>query len=416
VISLVQGLTAIGSMVGLMIINWKLTLVVLCVIPVKILINGYFTKKRTKAFERSMEVYSAFSAWKGETIQGISTVKLWNMVRQKMRELIKLRRNVIHNEYQIAGTEQGNSFVSNTVDAVVNGGLYVLCAVLIFTGQLTLGGLFSFTAYAGTVIGAITFLTRIKFVFSPAFPSLKRYYEFMGEEEERGGRLGVSLTPACIEFKNVTLNYSDSVTALKNVSFEINAGEKVAIVGQNGSGKSSLMQLLLRLYEPSEGVITYCGTDIREIKIDEYRNLFSCVEQKPFLFNTSVRDNIDPMRCASDEEIAEAVKELGISEFIDGLPDGLETVAGVDGSKFSGGERQKIAALRAWLKPHKVLLLDEVSNNLDAESEGIFNDILSRGGGNEIIIVITHRQEILSKMDKVLFMNNGELITNESRG
>jgi len=122
------------------------------------------------------------------------------------------------------------------------------------------------------------------------------------------------------------------------------------------------------------------------------------------------------MRRASDEEIAEAVKELGISEFIDGLPDGLETVAGVDGSKFSGGERQKIAALRAWLKPHKVLLLDEVSNNLDTESEGIFNDILSRGGRNEIIIVITHRQEILSKMDKVLFMNDGELITNESRG
>ena len=410
VTSFVQGLCMIGGAVGLAIINWQLALLVLCIIPVKILINSYYSKKRIKAFENIMEIYTKFAEWKGETVQGIHTIKLWNVFRRKLRDFTGLRREIIHNEYRLAETEQGNSITSNTVDALLNGALYVLCAYFIFKGQLTVGGLFSFTSYSSVVIGSISFLTRIKFYFAPVFPSLKRYFEFMETKEEHSGYLEVSQALPHIEFKNVTLHYNDKATALKDISFEMNAGEKIAVVGANGSGKSSIIQLLLHFFEPSDGKITYCGTDIREIKLGQYRNLFSCVEQKSFIFNASVRENIDPISWASDEKMMEIAEVLGVSAFVSGLPDGLDTAAGVDGSKFSGGERQKLAMLRAWVKPHKVLILDEVTNNLDIESENLINELMIHTDSSKIVIVVTHRVHILDKVDKILFMNNGELV------
>jgi len=170
------------------------------------------------------------------------------------------------------------------------------------------------------------------------------------------------------------------------------------------------MQLILRLYESTEGNITYCGTNINDIKLDQYRKLFSQVEQKTFLFNSSIRENIDPSQSCSDEQILDVADFLGVLGFFDSLADGLDSNVGVDGSKLSGGERQKIAALRAWIKPHKVLILDEVTNNLDMESEHLFNEKIMDKCDNGIIFIITHRVEMLQKMDKILVMENGKLI------
>lgn len=409
VTSLVQGLCMVGGVVGLTVINWKLTVLVLCMVPVKILINNYYSKKRIKTFEAAMKLNSGFSEWIGEAVQGIHMIKLWGIFRRKIGEFTRLRRGIIRNEYKLAGTEQGNNVVSNTTDALLSGALYILGALFILRGQLTVGGLFSFISYSSVVIGSISFLTRIKFYFTPIIPSLKRYFEFMETKEEYNGHSELPPGLPYFKFKNVSVSYDGKADALKDVSFELGAGEKIAIVGTNGSGKSSLIQLLLRLYEPSGGVITYCGTDIREIKLEQYRNLFSHVEQKVFLFNSNVRENIDPTGGNSDEKLMEAAEVLGVSGFVAGLPDGLDTAAGVDGEKLSGGERQKLAALRAWVKPNRVLILDEATNNLDVESERLLNDIITRECGNGLLLVVTHRSDILREMDKILVMDNGRL-------
>lgn len=399
----------IGGIIGLALINWILTVLVLGVIPVKILINRFFSQKRIKAFEAAMKLNSEFSEWIGETVQGISTIKLWGIYARKIGEFTRLRRKLIRTEYNISGTEQGNSAASITIDALLTGALYVLGAIFIFQGQLTIGGLFSIISYSSVVISSITFLTRIKFYFTPILPSLKRYYEFMEIKKEDKGYIKVPISFPQIRFSKVSLNYAGMADALKDVSFELKAGEKVAIVGANGSGKSSIIQLLLRLYEPSEGTITYCGTDIRDMDIVQYRSLISQVEQKVFLFNTSVRDNIDLSGKASDLKLMEVAKLLGISNFIDSLPDGLETNVGVDGSKLSGGERQKLAALRALIKPYKVLILDEAVNNLDMESERTLNELFMQTNSSELLIIVTHRTDILHKMDKILVMDKGRL-------
>jgi ATP-binding cassette subfamily B protein len=407
--SLVRGVCMIGGIAGLIIINWKLSLFVICVIPIKMLINNFFSSKRSALFANLMEHLSKYSEWLGDSIQGVITIKLWNAYRQSRRKFTQLKRNIIKSDYKLGILEQENNISSSVVDEILQTAFYILGAVLIFNDSLTIGGLFSFISYSTYVISAVSFLTRIRFYFDPITPSLRRYTEFMEIKEEHIGSLDVPESEPHINFNNVTLVYDDGTTALKNATFEINTGERVAIVGSNGSGKSSHVSLLLRLYEATEGEITYCDTNIKEIKIDQFRNIYSQVEQKSFVFNSTIRDNIDPLHQLSDEQIINTAEVLGIAEFIT-EENALDSEVGVDGGKLSGGERQKLATLRAFAKPHKILILDEVTNNLDIESERNLNEILTQKIEGKIIFIITHRIDILKKTDKILFMKDGELI------
>jgi ATP-binding cassette subfamily B protein len=406
--SLVQGVCMLGGIVGLFIINWKLSLLVLCVIPIKMLINNLFSSKRSTIFANLMEHYSKYAEWLGDSIQGVTTIKLWNAYRQIRKKFIHLKRNIIKNDYKLVVLDQENNIASSVVDEVLQTVFYVLGAIFIFNDTLTIGGLFSFLSYSSYVISAISFLTRIRYYFDPIMPSLKRYTQFMEIDQESVGNIDVPEKEPHINFKNVSLVYDDGTAAVRNATFEIKSGERVAIVGSNGSGKSSHASLLLRLYDVTEGEITYCDENINKLKIDQYRNIFSHVEQKSFMFNSTIRDNIDPLHQLSDEQIIKSADNLGIVDFIIG-ENILNTEVGVDGGKLSGGERQKLATLRAFAKPHKILILDEVTNNLDIESERILNEIITQRIEGKILFIITHRIDILKKTDKILFMKDGEL-------
>lgn len=355
-----------------------------------------------------MEYYSKYSEWLGDSIQGITTIKLWNVYRHTRKKFTQLKRNIIKNDYKLAVLEQENNIVSSVVDEVLQTMFYILGAILIFNDALTIGGLFSFISYSAYVISAVSFLTRIRYYFDPIIPSFKRHSQFMDIEEERISKLNVPNNKPHISFKNVTLVYDNGTAAVNNVTFDIKAGDRVAVVGSNGSGKSTNASLLLRLYDATEGEITYCDTNINDINIDQYRSIFSYVEQKSFMFNSTIRDNIDPLHQLSDEQILTAADVLGILDFVIGEKI-LDTGVGVDGGKLSGGERQKVATLRAFAKPHKILILDEVTNNLDIESERVINEIITQKREDKILFIITHRIDILKKTDKILFMKDGEL-------
>lgn len=253
---------------------------------------------------------------------------------------------------------------------------------------------------------------NIGYSFASVLPSAKRYFEFMDMECEddfknKSERLNENEVLGSIEFKNVEFSYNDKETVLKNINFKINAGEKVAIIGNNGSGKSTIINLILRFLTPTSGQILLDGKDINFLKLKDYRSLISVVSQDVYLFNSTIKENIKLNSKKNDEDMYSAVRKSGAYNFIEEMSNQYESVVGQRGGKLSGGERQKIAMARAFIRDSKILILDEATANYDIESEQQVNNLIKENYKDKTIIVITHKPDILAKVDKVIVVNDG---------
>ncbi len=214
-----------------------------------------------------------------------------------------------------------------------------------------------------------------------------------------------------IEFKNINFNFSDSRQILSDVNLKINAGEKVAIIGPSGAGKTTLVRLIMRLYDLTSGVLSIDDQDIHLVSQDSLRHNVSFVPQDPILFHRTLMDNIRyGRREATDAEVIEAAKLAHCHEFIDQLKDKYETFVGERGIKLSGGERQRVAIARAILKRSPILILDEATSSLDSHSEALIQDALDNLMKNCTTIVIAHRLSTIKKMDRIISMQNGKII------
>ena len=423
--SLTQIFSITGSVVGLFIIDPFLLLAVLVIIPIKILVVRYFAKRYEKLAGALIKHFSTYGSLFGDTVKNIDILKLWNLRRRRLIKFTHSQRNVIKTQIDM----EYNNKISENVDYFLNFILDIAIYVIGFWGManssLTIGGLFAFIAYAMNIIGPITFLTKIQHYFADIKPSLKRHIDFLNLAEEgqykessvenykrkneTKRKLPVTI-PDRITFSNVSLSYEDNQLRLDKISFELNKGEKLAIVGGNGSGKSSFVKLLTRFYEPTSGEILFDGENISNFSIDEYRKLFAVISQDIRLFNETVRENIDPEQSKTDAEIITFFETLGFDGLLKELPDGLDTVVGSDGSKLSGGQAQKIVAVRAILKGAKILVLDEATSKYDSKSEEVFNEVLSTRFVFDYTIVITHQKAILDKMDRIIQLEGGRII------
>jgi subfamily B ATP-binding cassette protein MsbA len=216
-----------------------------------------------------------------------------------------------------------------------------------------------------------------------------------------------------IEFKNVTLRYKDTpAPALNNLSFKIKAGEKVALVGRSGGGKTTLVNLIPRFYELQQGTVLLDGVDVREMKLNNLRAQFALVSQDIILFNDTIFNNIayGVLRNAKEEEVIAAAKAAHAWDFIQHLPDGLQNVIGDRGVKLSGGQRQRIAIARAILKNAPILLLDEATSALDTESEQHVQAAMDALMQNRTSIVIAHRLSTIENADRIMVMEHGQIV------
>ncbi len=214
--------------------------------------------------------------------------------------------------------------------------------------------------------------------------------------------------PSTIEFKNVSFEYTDGVPILKNFNLTINFGEKIAIVGKNGSGKTTIINLLLRFLNSREGKILFDNQDIKDICMESYRQQFSVVSQKQYLFFDNVFNNINLNGEASVKEIYQACTKSDVFSFVCENRFEDEELLGVNGSKISGGQKQKIIMARAILKNAPIVIFDEATSNYDLDSENSFLEYI-RDIENKIIILVTHKKHYLKEMDKIYELENGEL-------
>ena len=407
-------LSIIAGMFGLFFLNWKLALLVIAIVPFKVLLSLKMSRLNEKAVSEKINLMRSFSAWFGDTINGIKEIRLWNLQQEKAKCLSDRQDDILKAEKRSTLYSAYNQMSMLLLGAMVQCALYICGGVLYLRGELTLGGVTAFIAYCGYVITPIASLLSIRYMFSGIQPSLNRLNEFfrLPEESERSGIQND--WPENGQVSTLTLQhikFSHTADALlTDVNLTVHAGEKVAIIGNNGSGKSTLMDLILQFEQPVSGEIRMNGRNVLSCSKESYYDRFAVVDQEPRFFQDSVRNNLDPGGRCSDDEIRDVFVKCGMQQFLEERLHGdFDQTVRFDAGDFSGGERKKLAVARAILKNTPILIMDEAAADYDFEAERQLSHLLADAFPDKMILYITHNYSYLDLFDRVYRLSQGRL-------
>ena len=401
----------VSGLIGLFLISWKLALIVLCMVPVKFLLVRGLSKRQEQAMDEMIESSRDFSRWFGDALNGVDEIKLWDLFQSRDQVFREKQEKVLGVQKRTTMIGGWNSFWEMLLEWSVTILLYVLGGWLICAGSLTIGAVFAFVSYSSYVTGPVSALINLKMYFARIFPSARRLFRFLDMETE----LDAGTSPLKgwlpkLEFRNVEFWYEEERPILQGVTFSVEPGEKVAIIGQNGSGKSTILNLLLRFYEPKAGQILADGVDVQDISLEEYRGLFSVVSQEPYLFLGNILENVDLQGDADPDQLAAALRASGVESYLPRLPEKERTQIGRNGARLSGGEKQKLAVARALLKDASVVILDEATSGFDVESDAYLHDVILHQMQGKTVIMITHHYHNLEGMDQVWRLEGGKVL------
>ena len=401
-------LQIVGGMAGLFMLNWKLAFLVVFLIPVKCVIVNILSKQKEKQISGMIENNRAFFAWMGDCISGIREMKLWNLFFIKQKQFEQLQKKMMCSYKDNMLLDQWRVFLIAVSDMLLHAGLYILSGAMIIQGEFTIGGAFAFLSYSGDVTSPITSLISIRYYFAQILPSARRLVDFLELEEEyvqTEDRVETKQESAAIlEFSDVWFGYNQEEMILKGIHFQADKGDKIAIIGDNGSGKSTILDLAAGFYRPNAGVIRIQGVPLNQMGAWEIRSKISVVSQKSYLFQGTVEENINIGEDALETEVIDVCHKSGVCF------SNLKETIGHEGAALSGGEHQKIDLARALLKKADILFLDEANASLDVGADAILCDLLKNNINHKTVIFVTHRQELLQAADKIYRLKNGKLI------
>lgn len=397
-----------GGIIGLLIINYKLTILVVLFIPLKYFIMKFFAKKRKQIMDEFITANQDYAKWFGDTVGGIQEVKLFGILPYKIDEFKAKQERTIREKKKLNMLGEFNNALDTVILEFLSMILYIVGANMVFSLQLSIGSIFAFITYSSYVTGPISAILNIGYLLSGIIPSTKRFYEFMDLEEEYA-KCEKKEHPMFgdLEMKNVSFSYDGEKSILKDVTINFPKESKVALIGSNGSGKSTIIGLLTGLYDSNHGEVLLNGENVKDFCLSEYRELFSIVSQQIYLFNDTIKNNICLYKPVSDLVMKQAIKDSGLEEFIDAVS--LNYKVGQNGSMLSGGQKQKIAMARALVHNRPILIFDEATSNSDINSELQINHLLLTRLKNKTVIVVTHKSDILHDMDNIIFLNEGQL-------
>ena len=403
-----QAFSMVGGVIGLFIIDYRMTILVLIFIPVKCIVMKHFAKKQKSIMDDFIISNQKYARWFGDTVGGVKEVKLFNILDKKHKEFALNQNTLIDKQKQMNMLNQWNSIVDTIMVEVLSTLLYIVGANLVFELQLSVGSVFSFITYSAYVTGPISAILNIGYLLSGIIPSTKRYYEFMDlREEADNGKIAEPVFGE-LTLENIFFSYEIDKPILIDVNLKFPMGSKTALIGRNGSGKTTIINLLTRLYEPMNGQILLKGVNISEITLEAYRNMVSVVSQQIYLFNDTIRNNICLYKQVSDEVIEDACKDSSLDEFLEEVS--LDYVVGQNGAMLSGGQKQKIALARALVHDKPIIIFDEATTNTDVYSEHQINGLLHTRLKDKTVIVITHKKEILSEVDQIVMLKEGVVV------
>ena len=392
--------------------NVTLTLAVIIPIPIGVLFMTLFRHSTRVRYHKQWRVDSKATSILHDIIKGIRIVKSFGNEEREIEKFSRVSKKLADisssNEKYWAVTFPlvGNFMALGEFLVLLIGGKMVL------DGTLTLGELTRFNLYLGFLYAPLRWMSLFPRRVADCATSLVKIYEILDEEPqmvstEKPEKLNSS---GAIDFNGVTFGYKSYEPVLKNINLHINSGEMIGLVGHSGAGKSTMINLCMRLYDPSLGSITIDGVDIRNIPQDELRKNIGVVFQETYLFSGSVFDDIAYARPdATLDEVIAAAKAANAHEFITKLPDGYNTVIGENGHSLSGGERQRVSIARAILKNPKILILDEATSSLDPETEIKIQEALARLIEGRTTIAIAHRLATLKNANRLVVIEKGRI-------
>lgn len=408
-----QVVTLVAGIIFLFINTPKLTFFMLGTFPVLVVIAMIFGKYIRRLSKKTQDQLAEANVIVEETLQSIATVKSFVGESYETNRYANGLKKAVAIALQAASFR--GAFISFVIFALFGGivGVMWYGASLVATGELSVGELVSFVLYTTFIGGSIAGLGDIYSQLQRAIGSSERVLELLEEElEPEQGQIISTLTGE-IEFNQVSFSYPTrpEVEVLQEISFHIRPGEKIALVGHSGAGKSTITQLLLRLYEASQGTILVDGYPLNAWQLKSLRSKMGVVPQEVLLFGGSIRQNIAYAKPeASEEEIISAAKKANAWQFISQFPEGLDTLVGERGIKLSGGQRQRVAIARAILRDPVLLILDEATSSLDAESEVLVQEALDLLMKGRTSLIIAHRLATIRKADRILVIHEGKIV------
>jgi ATP-binding cassette, subfamily B, bacterial len=415
-----QLLTVFGMFLILFTVDWRIGVIALATMP----LLGYslfHVYRRTKiSVKRQKKQEGQVASRMGEVLSAVPLVQAFARETHEMRRFDKVTAETVQESIRVARLGAAASRSSEQITAVGTTAAVLVGALLVLRGSMLPGALVLVVSYLNNLYKPMKNLAELSTDLSKAMASAERISEVLDIEPEitdRPGAIEAAGLKGMIEFDRVSFDYGDGREVLHEVAFTVPAGRRLALVGASGAGKSTIVSLILRLYEPQSGVIRIDGVDIRDYKIKSLRRNIGLVLQQSILFGATVRENIAYGRPdASDVEIEAAAWAANADEFIQDLEDGYDTVIAERGATLSGGQRQRIAIARALVRNAPILILDEPMTGLDVESEGKVREALDRLMSGKTCISITHDLASIQEADLVLLLEDGRVAATGTHG
>ena len=414
-ISAVKEFFTLIALVSLMFYqNWRLSMLAIIMIPVAAFFSKTLGKKMGKYVNKSLEASEVFTKFLSEILKATSVIKIF----QRESEESKNFKNVIEKRIEIMTQVEKVRLGAGPVMETITG---IAIAIVVFYGgylsinnQIEIGSFFSFLTALMLAYQPVRALAGVNIGISEGIMAAKRIYSLLDTvnkiSDNSQGKI-LNIKNKDIVFDNVSFSYPDGTIALKNITTKIKGGSTVALVGKSGSGKSSFINLLPRFYDAKNGKIKIDDQDITSVAIGSLRKEIALVSQEVILFDDTIRANIAYGKInATENEIMEASRNAAAHEFIEKLPLSYDTIVGENGVKLSGGQKQRLSIARAMLKNSSIILLDEATSSLDAESQSKVKYAIDNLIKNRTTIVIAHRLSTIKNADKIIVLSEGNLV------
>ncbi|MCD4820200.1 MAG: ABC transporter ATP-binding protein/permease [Candidatus Cloacimonetes bacterium] len=412
-IQLVQQFMVLGGIIVMMlIVDLKLALVTFSILPIVIILFSIFIKKTRIIYRDVRKKVAQINASLSENISGVKIIQLFNQYNRKVAEFTKINQG-----YYEQSMKQLKlfAFFRPTINSMRRLAIALILwfgGVQIMQDRISLGVFILFLSYIDRFFEPINHLSEKFNILQAAMAGSERIFDLMSKKKEdyRTGNHSNERLKGEIEFKNIWLRYNDNGDVLKNISFKVNQGEKVAIVGHTGSGKTSIISLIAGLYPFQKGEILIDNKDIKDFSLFNLRNEIGIVQQDVFLFSGTIKDNIVlNNKSLSDEDMKKYAEYVNVDKFINTLPQKYQDPVMERGSTFSVGQRQLIAFARVLAYDPAIFVLDEATSNIDTETEILIQDALGKVMKNRTSIIIAHRLSTIQHCDRIIVLHKGEI-------